>query len=123
MKHVVWNPVDGLEGEFWLVSVYDDADDLTLTFRPENSERHLKIVFPVPLSYQKTCSGDFVKSAGPGSFRGVFLQIEESPYLKWFLEESSENWINKDVVHYAFRTINFHIDVLAAHPPIVEWVD
>lgn len=118
-----WNLIDNCDGYFYLDNIQDDTKDLTLILSHVDTKKRLKIIFSNPLSYQKTNSGDFIKSSGLGSFKGVFLQIENSSYLKWFLDESCDNWIDENVIHYSIRSRNDVIDILSPFSVSVEWVD
>lgn len=123
MKYMNWNLIDNCDGYFYLDNIQDDTKDLTLILSHVDTKKRLKIIFSNPLSYQKTNSGDFIKSSGLGSFKGVFLQIENSSYLKWFLDESCDNWIDENVIHYSIRSRNDVIDILSPFSVSVEWVD
>ncbi len=124
IKYTPWNPIEGLDGYFWFENLVDDVNlecPLILRFSSEETKRVLEVSFRVPLSYQKTSSFDFVNAELV--YRGVFLKIEDSPYLQWFLDMSHNNWSDHKVINYSFRTNNYVIDVLSAHEVTAKWLD
>lgn len=125
VNYTPWVPVEGLDGYFWFEDLVDNAEaEYELIFRlsSEKTKRVLEVSFKVPLSYQKTSSFDFVDDPDV-VYRGAFVIMENSSYLKWFLDVSSENWKDSKVQHYSFRTNNYIIDVLSAHEVMVRWLE
>lgn len=123
IKYIPWAPIDNLEGYFWFLGLVDDIEagyDLVLKFSPENSEKILQVSFKNPLTYEKTSSFDFVRSGE--KFNGVFVQVENSPLLNWFIYMSHENYKSATIKHYSFRTVNYIIDVLTKDDIQVEWL-
>lgn len=122
IQYLPWTPIEGLEGYFWFESLIDNASseyELVMNLSSENTKRILNVAFKSPLSYKKTSSFDFVNA--DTVYRGVFLQVENSPYLLDFLKMSHNNWKDHKVTHYSFRTNNYVIDVLSAHDFYVTW--
>ena len=116
-----WNPIEGLEGYFYLENLQDDLSHLDIILEQEKTKRLLGVRFFVALSYMNTQAGEFIRSAGYGSYKGVFLTIKNSPYLNWFLDESCRGPEERNVVHYSIRTQHHIIDVLSAHEVAVKW--
>lgn len=49
----------------------------------------------------------------------TFFRVENSEYLKWCSKESGTISENEEVIHYAFITDDFVIDVIADEEPII----
>lgn len=121
-----WEPVNNLPRTLYLEGLHDDHEGFRLLLRGDDPiGRVLRISFDPALSYRNTDEGDLLKSVPQISeMQWPLLTVENSSYLEWYHEESLgiQKAKPRKVLHYLIVTPADCVEVLAANPPIVDWL-
>lgn len=128
MKNIysIWQALDGLSGRFFVESVEDKEEGLTIILRQakEISTRRLKIVFDPFIAYRNMDESYRSRTfSEKGGFKNSLNLVAKSSWLEWLQAESQGYYEFKDLIHYAIITDADFIDVLSEFPPTVNWVD
>lgn len=115
-----WNPVGDLKGPFYLMSLVDNKDGLSLRLNGEGVDETIIIIFQNPFSYKNADEGKLLKSLRDGKIRGGFFKFRQSEYIDWLHEETFNQWKKNELVHYAIYTPNDCIDILSLNEPVVK---
>lgn len=93
--------------------------ELTLSTVSPHENHHVKVIFDWVYSFRVTDEGDLLKmqEEQKGAMLTGLYSVEQSEYLKWFNEQSSN--IHDDVIHYMLSTVDDVIDILASISPSV----
>lgn len=131
-KWTHWQPIEALSKRYYLESITDDDEGLSLLFIEEkNQSNKLRLLFGYSAdAYRKTYETyrskliHEVDEKYGGDFYGnrTFFKIENSSYVKWLSETSYNISDSHNFMHFAFFTDNFVIDVLALRDPKIEFL-
>ena len=102
----------------------DDLSEFQLLLTAPN-ELTYKISFPNVLAYQLTDEGDRLRSMDylNGKAETPIGRINNSTWLKWFVEETLHIRDSDTLVHWCIVTPNSIIDVISEKEPITELLD
>lgn len=120
-----WRPLDGIPSPLWLEAVHDDAEGLRFLLRGEKpSEPTLRIRWDTYVCYRNINESFRLRTwaqtpelQGPQS---LFI-AENSSWLRWVVDESGGALDENTLTHYAIYTPEDCIDIVAQHPPDVDW--
>lgn len=104
-----------------LSRLQDDDSGLTIVLSAPDETRY-QIQFPRRLAYLVTDEGDRLLSMDylDGRAATPVGQIENSRFLKWFVEETLEIRTMDSLIHWCIVTSNDIIDVIDQEPPHVS---
>ncbi len=130
---VRWEPgIQGLSAKYYSESVDDDVNGLTFIISDaKEKEKKIMIFFNHPVfSYQMTEESSAVnrfydlldKYGRDFIHKWAFFKIRNSSYSQFIAEQSQGKIQAEDVTHFMLFTIDFMIDVISLHEPLVEWL-
>ena len=133
-KIYVWKPIEGLEGEFNILSEIFDSDGLKIVFdKDKDPQKGVLIHFSHGFkSYRITeemlafhlIEGPYFVCEGeelPPSWS--FFKVENSEYLKWASYQPNNASETLNLVHYAIWTRDWQVDILSSAEPDVKLID
>jgi hypothetical protein len=138
-KIYTWKPIEGLEGEFYILSATFDLKGLRVVLcKSTDPKKGILINFPQLESYRITeerssmhlLEGPIMPYKGY-IFSGEeqrhtawpFFKIENSEYLKWESYQSDTVSESLGIVHYAIWDSLWVIDILSSVDPDVKLID
>lgn len=125
MKYHQWTPLDEIKGPCLLSRYTDDWEDIRLLF----FEVELQTVFR--LNFGRILASRFTDRRGNIHLQEVgvkndwsFYQVSDSDFEAWFHEANAEllKAHGVDILHFAICTADECIDILAAEPPVCDWL-
>lgn len=124
-EYRVWTPVDSIPATLHCEALHDDYEGFRILLRSEDTiSPVLRVFFDAPLAYRNLDEGSLIRTLArlrPRGINSLFI-VDNSTWLKWFLEESCGIYEGRQITHYAFLTPNDCIDVLSEIEPRVEWL-
>lgn len=124
-----WEPVQGIPGTLYAESLYDSKDGFVIRFRDETKSKKIIVTFEgVIFSYRWADEGSLLKTLsfltqnyGVDFYaHWTCFKVENSDYIKWFLDESSGRYDKNEVKHFVFQTPDDVIEVLSSYDPKIE---
>lgn len=121
-----WNPIQDLPKEIYNDSLIDDTEGLVIIFSDKDNKNRIIVKFEnLVLSYRNTDEGSLLKMLnylnreyGDSFYIGLpFFIVDNSEYIKWFLDQSSGIYQKQDVKHFVFVTPHDVIEVLSKYEP------
>lgn len=126
MRFIRWIPVDDLKERTYLKALYDDNEGLRLLLMEEGGGRVLEVSFDYRISYSNSDEGDLLKTLNTIAKEDLgwpFLKVQDSDFIKRYLDQRYEEKSHMNIVHYGIYTENDCVDVLSAVEPTVEWLN
>lgn len=124
MKFTKWIPISGIPDTLYLEGLHDDYEGFRLLLKGAGEQqRTLRISFDPVLSYRYVDEGDLLKTLSNEIGEGTLHLVTNSSFISWFTEESADIHDSESIIHYAIYTPTDCLDILSAHPPIVEWLN
>lgn len=124
-KWLPWIPIEGIPKTLYLRELKYDCGGLTLSLVEKDDAPILTIHFNGDLSHRIADEGDLLKTVSEAERdkegKWTLFTVENSLYLKWFLEQNFHIRENTGLVHYLIATPNEIIDILDLSSPTLMW--
>ena len=120
-----WLPVEGLIANFYLQSLIQDGNELTLMISTSINDGNLwlKINCRNCFTYRFSQETARLKSLGVNIFGGTPLQRScNSEYLNWYKEESYGISDQYNPVHYLILCDDI-VEIICDPEPLVDWIN
>lgn len=135
MSAEIWKayrPIAGLESVYYIRAVYDTHQGLEMLFAAKGGYKGIKIIFEKSYEayrcieegarYKTLCDlhdryGDDLVD------NNCLFIVEHSSFVQWLVSESCEVLEARSLIHFAFLSIDYYVDVVAAYHPKIVHVD
>jgi hypothetical protein len=120
----IWKPIDEIPyDDLYFFKSNDHLGKLQIWLKVlGNEDEMLEIKFNGVQAYRIVQESARLKSLGEYASLRKFRTSTDSEFLKWFEEESIEQFSDWGLVHYILCNIDNVIDVITGLPVSVEWV-
>ncbi len=121
-----WTPLESIPDRLHCEAIHDDYEGFRILLRGEEANsRTLRLVFESPLAYRNIDEGSLLRTLNliKDREKSSLYIVGNSPWVKWFHEESLGIYEGRKLIHYALITANDCIDVLTEFEPQVEWLN
>jgi hypothetical protein len=121
-----WQPIEGIPDPVYCEALHDDYEYLRILLRgADPKSRMLRIRFESVVAYRNINESYRIRtwSCLRGQTIPPLLTVENSSWIAWLKEESGGVLEHERLIHYAIFTPEDCIDVVAALPPEVEWLN
>ena len=105
-----------------IIGLYDDYEGFRIIL--ENDTGVFGVYFEDNLIYRNADEGDRLGSLSALSNKknelGIIYEVEDSEFIKWFVEENSEKYNKSELMHTAVLSQNDWIDVISLTQPKIK---
>lgn len=127
-----YRPIDELEDNYYIREMLDRHEGVELLFFGENKHKGIKIIFENSYDgyrcveegarYRTLCN--LIDRYGEVFIHSNCLfTVENSRFVQWLVDESCEVLEKKDLIHFAFLSIDYYVDIVAPYHPKIIHVD
>ena len=122
-----WHPIDGVPKRLYLEAIHDDYEGLRFLLRGEElASPMLRLAFEPPIAFRNINESYRLKTWAGKATSGdqqSLLEVENSRWIEWLVEEAAGVLDSEELVHYAIYTAEDCIDVVTEIPPRVSWLN
>ena len=119
-----WSPISNLPKKGSIEAIHDDYEGFRILIRNMEGTEVLRVLFHVPLVYQRTDEGDRWNTVNKllKLQSAMFFKVKNSKLAKWLEEESCGIHKANELDHYLIAGCNDIIEIISAVKPDLEWM-
>jgi hypothetical protein len=121
-----WNPLESIPDRLYCEAIHDDYEGFRILLKGQETDSPtFRLAFDSPLAYRNIDEGRLLRTLNliKDREKASLYEVKNSPWVKWFHDESLGIYEGRDLIHYAIITANDCIDVLTEFAPKAEWLN
>ena len=123
-NYKAWVPTENLTTQLYFLGLQNESGALTILLKNfEDQSKLLRIRFDGTLAYRVTQEAGRLKTINENDPLATFNVITDSPFLRWFEEESEGIFDDWSLMHIVVCNSDNIIDVITNQKPEVKWED
>ena len=120
-----WKPIEDVPSLLYLEAMHHDYEGLRFLLRGEDPRsRMLVIRFESEVGYRNINESYLIRTWAAADWKNLpsLLQVENSEWVRWLVEEAGGVLQEGSLTHYAIYTPEDCVDVVTMFEPVVKWL-